>query len=98
MLELIKQLLGITDTSQDTIINHYIDSTKKKIINYCLEDTFPAALAYIVIEIVVKKMNGVDLAVKSVSRGDTKTDYQTSFQELEPYFAELANFRRVRVR
>lgn len=34
MLELLKQLMGISDTSKDTILNHQLDKAKKSIQSY----------------------------------------------------------------
>lgn len=95
MLETIKQLLGITDASQDTAINHKIQYYQLLITDYCYEDTFPSALEPIVIELVVNSMKKSE--VKSIKRGDVTIQYGDKFSELEPYLNQLAFHRRIRV-
>ena len=97
MLENIKMLLEIPldDTSQDNLINYYIETTKQKILNYTGQTEFPTGLDYIVEEIVYNKMNGTNPNVKVVQRGDVSIEY--SQNELYPYRQELILYKTMKV-
>lgn len=41
MIETIKELLGITDNSKDTILNHYLSKSQNAIKTYCNIDIIP---------------------------------------------------------
>lgn len=100
MLETIKSLLGITDTSRDAAINHKIAYYQLLIMDYCFEDTFSATLEPIVVELVVNNIgvSDVNSVVKSVKRGDTTIQYgDTKNSELSPYTNQLSYHRRIRV-
>lgn len=96
MLEDIKMLLSITDTSKDELINYHIGVVTKKILNYTGQITLPMNLEYVVVEVVVNRMNGTANNTKSVTRGDIKIEYQNT-EELQPYEKELSNFKTVRI-
>lgn len=95
MLEQIKELLGIADTSKDGLINYHINTVSKRIINYCNIIEVPVELEYVVIEIVVKRMTK-ETGVKSVTRGDVKVEYESNADELELYLKDLKTFKRVK--
>lgn len=86
MLDNIKMLLGITDTSKDTIINYWIDYYTKMILKYCHIDALNTDLESIIEQIVVERMGGVGSAsggsetipagVKSITRGDYSITYK----------------------
>lgn len=91
----VKLLLGITDSSKDDLINYHISAVQNKIMATCFIDTFPAALDTVVTEIVVNRMKGKDEGVKSIQRSDTTTIFRDK-DEMEPYQAQLAYYKRVR--
>lgn len=47
----VKVLLGITDTSKDSILEVYIGLTKQSILNYCNRSDLPEALNYTLCQI-----------------------------------------------
>lgn len=50
-LSTVKVLLGITDTSKDSILEVYIGLTKQSILNYCNISELPEALNYTLCQI-----------------------------------------------
>lgn len=50
-LATVKVLLGITDTSKDSILEVYIGLTKQSILNYCNRSDLPEALNYTLCQI-----------------------------------------------
>lgn len=95
MLENIKMLLGITDTSKDTLINYWIDYYAKMVLKYCHLSYLDGDLQSIVEQMVVARLGGLALdkntgatdqapqGVKSITRGDysiTYKDAQSSSQ------------------
>ncbi len=85
MLDNIKMLLGIADTSKDALINYYIDFYTKMILKYCHIDTLNGDLESIIEQIIVAKFGGVgskgivskqaNSNVKSMTRGDWSETY-----------------------
>lgn len=102
MLENIKMLLDITDTSQDDIINYYISALQKRIVNICELSSFPDELSDLIIDIVVKKMkNDILEDLDSVKIGDTnikvKSNSKTIIDYLNDNMSELEKFMYVEV-
>lgn len=50
-LATVKVLLGITDTSKDSILEVYVGLTKQSILNYCNRSDLPEALNYTLCQI-----------------------------------------------
>lgn len=50
-LATVKVLLGITDTSKDSILEVYIGLTKQSVLNYCNRSDLPEALNYTLCQI-----------------------------------------------
>lgn len=50
-LATVKILLGITDTSKDSILEVYVGLTKQSILNYCNRSDLPEALNYTLCQI-----------------------------------------------
>lgn len=94
MLETIKSLLDINDTSKDTVINHYIALYKQQIMNYCNLTEFPVELESLVTEIIVEKSTN---QTKVASRGGVSFQHNVSEVTLDKYDSQLSNFKMVRV-
>lgn len=97
MLENIKMILGITDNSKDNLLTYYIMSIERKILNYCNIIELPSELQPVIVDKVVGLMSGSN-EVKSVTRGDTKIDYNIVNKSylLDDVKAQLNRFRRVK--
>jgi hypothetical protein len=107
MLDNIKLVLGITDTSKDGLIQYYINATVKKILAYTNRIELPEALESVVEEIVIPKMkaslsgSSTTSNVKSEKIGDYEIQYNTdsnSNNELSPYLDILDKFIIKKVR
>lgn len=100
MLENIKLVLGITDASQDSLINYYINAVSNKILAYCNISGLPDELKNVVEEIVIGRMQKSAIKnVKSEEIGDYKVEYaiyESDKNELDPYIKILNKFRKVR--
>ena len=83
MIDDIKTLLEYADNTQDVKINLWIGIYQQHLLNRINKLTLPVALEYIIEELVVNKLSGVN--VKSIAVGDTKTEYVTGNAD---YFAE----------
>lgn len=88
MLGNIKLLLGIAteDTTKDAVINYHIKVVTNNLLIYCSIPVLPIELEYIVVEIVVKRLEGDK--VKRVKMGDYEKEYLTpnvSEDEFSPY-------------
>lgn len=81
MIENIKLALNYTDNTKDNLINLYINKVKKNILNHCNLDTIPTQLESFIEDKVINILETQfkDMKqVKSVSRGDTKIDYNVA--------------------
>ncbi|PEL12672.1 phage head-tail connector protein [Bacillus sp. AFS017336] len=105
--ELVKILLGVSDSSKNAIINFYIESVTQKILNYCNITELPEELESIVVEKVVAIMKNLIASegngpVKKITRGDTVIEYGTSNSDssgsviLDDVKSQLNKFRRVK--
>lgn len=86
-LSTVKVLLGITDTSKDSILEVYIGLTKQSILNYCNISELPEALNYTLCQIcadtyrdTTAKANGavVSGAVSSISEDGRTVSFSNS--------------------
>ena len=79
MFENIKLMLDITDNKHDNIILLYIDKVEAMILNYCNVNELSRGLESFIEDKVVSIMRttvGQNTSeVKSISRGDTKIEY-----------------------
>lgn len=82
MLKNIKLILGLTDNKHDDMIMLYLSKVETVVISYCNIDALnPALESFIedkVVEIIKTKVQGGTQntgEVKSVTRGDTKIEY-----------------------
>ncbi len=78
MIDEIKELLGITDNSRDTLINYYIKSIGNEIMSYCNIKQVPIELETFiqnkVISILRYETNEYR-GIKSISEGDTRLEF-----------------------
>ena len=108
MKDIIKKRAGIesTDTTQDEMIDYYIEFVKVQIYKYCNIRILPKMLEFVVIEKVVtilEQDKEVKKEVKSVSRGDTKIEYSSKSSKssllkgdiLGDVKKELAPYRKI---
>lgn len=87
MLENIKMILGIQDNLKDNIINYYINKYIKKVLAYCNIRELPHELEGFIEEKVINIVNTIieneqinkeKKNIKSVQRGDTRIEFNTS--------------------
>lgn len=77
MLEKIKIVLGITDTSKDAVITYYIESISNEVMSYCNIKAIPSSLQSLICNKVISIMkyeNNQYKGIKSISEGDTKLE------------------------
>lgn len=91
MLDNIKMLLGITDTSKDNIINYWIDYYTRMVLKYCHLETLNPDLEGIIEQMVITKLGGIASKgeileehkgdIKSITRGDYSITYKDSIAD-----------------
>lgn len=112
MLENLKMVLGIGDTSQDGVLSFILETIQVEVKNYCNIDEIPAALENIIVRMAADlyRSEGYGQAQKpqtaqSVSRGDVTINYGSGAATaeitdgksiLDDYAAQLQAFRRLR--
>ena len=111
MLEKVKMLLGISDTSKDDILSLILEIIQDEVKNYCHIEEIPKRLETIVVRMAVDlyRSEGYGtgtkpLTVSSVSRGDVSTSFDTSSagglsgvkSVVDDYAAQLQAFRQMR--
>ena len=87
MKEIIKKRssIGSADTTQDEMIEYYIEFVKAQIFKYCNIRTLPRMLEFVVIEKVITLLEQdkeLKKDIKSVSRGDTKIEYSSKSSKI----------------
>lgn len=78
MLEQIKIVLGITDTSKDNLINYYINSISSEVMNYCNLKSIPTNLEYFIQSKVIsifRYESNEYKGIKSLVEGDVKLEF-----------------------
>jgi len=98
MLENIKMLLSVGDTTKDATINYWIDYYSKIVLKYCHIETLNSDLESIVEQIVIAKMGGIGSKgsivnsdgdntreIKSMSRGDYSVTYKDNIEDTKLY-------------
>ena len=95
-LENVKTLLGISDNTQDNLLNLYLTRATSFVKNYCNIDEIPSELDEVIEDIAVYRyrMNGVE-NVKSESKGSLSETYHDSMPD--DIIAQLNRYRRVKV-
>ncbi|MBW7649791.1 head-tail connector protein [Anoxybacillus sp. ST4] len=94
-LENVKTLLGISDTSQDTLINLYLTRATSFVKNYCNIEEIPIELDEVIEDIAVYRyrMKGVE-NVKAESKGSLSETYRDSLPD--DIIAQLNQYRKVK--
>ena len=98
MLENIKMLLSVEDTTKDATINYWIDYYSKIVLKYCHIETLNSDLESIIEQIVIAKMGGIGSKgsiansdgdntheIKSMSRGDYSVTYKDHVEDTKLY-------------
>ena len=95
MLENIKMLLSLEDTTKDATINYWIDYYTKMVLKYCHIDELTDGLEGMVEQIIVVRMGGVgnkgditkgdNAGIKSMSRGDYSVTYKDNIEDTKIY-------------
>jgi hypothetical protein len=93
-LDNIKTLLGISDNTQDNLLNLYLTRATSFVKNYCNIDEIPPALDEVIEDIAVfrYRMNGVE-NIKSESKGELSETYRDSLPQ--DILSQLNRYRRV---
>lgn len=80
MLQRVKALLKLQDESMDAILQFYIDDVQQAILDYCNIDELPSQLEILVIKKVMELYKGKQDGdqVKSIQRGDVRTEFVTA--------------------
>lgn len=99
MLEIIKMLLDITDTSEDAKIVYNINAVTRKVLKYCSLKQLPEELEDVIIQIVMCRMdeNKSGTVVEKTDVGvwsETVTKTPT-LEELSPHKSLLNSFRKI---
>ena len=91
MLENIKMLLAITDDSQDTLINYYIDLCVQTLLNMIKLEELPKSLNSCVERKVIQLMqSGFEgQRVTQIDRGDYKVKYEYDSSANKNLFSDM---------
>ena len=91
MLDNIKMLLSVEDTTKDATINYWIAYYSKMVLKYCHIEVLNADLEGIIEQIIIAKMGGMGSkgvitedslgGVKSISRGDYSITYKDKAED-----------------
>jgi hypothetical protein len=90
----VKILLGISDNSQDDLLNLYISRAEQFVKTYCNIEEIPTELKSVIEDIAVfrYRMNGVE-NIKSESKGELSETYRDSLPQ--DILSQLNRYRRV---
>jgi hypothetical protein len=93
-LENVKTLLGISDNTQDNLLNLYLTRATSFVKNYCNIEEIPIELDEVIEDIAVYRyrMNGVE-NIKSESKGELSETYRDSLPQ--DILSQLNRYRRV---
>ena len=93
-LENVKTLLGISDNTQDNLLNLYLTRATSFVKNYCNIEEIPIGLDEVIEDIAVYRyrMNGVE-NVKAESKGSLSETYRDSLPD--DILSQLSRYRRV---
>ena len=108
ILDIVKTLLGITDTSQDALISTIVTLTESRLSNLLGGvDAVPEALGYIVTEVTIRRFNriGSEGLASHTVEGETMTwpddDFKPFMDDIQAWLDENqddAKTKRGRVR
>jgi len=91
MLKNIKMLLGITDDSQDELIDYYIETSIRVLLNLIRMDDLPVELESCIERKVVQLMqSGFDgQRITQIDRGDYKVKYEYDSSSNKNLFSDM---------
>lgn len=108
MLAKLKNLLGMTEDSEDAVLQFCLDFATQAVLAYCNLDELPTALEWTVVALAADKyrMEGYGSkdapvgAVASLEQGDVSVSYQDAAVQdtsglLKNYTSTLNRFRRL---
>lgn len=91
MLENIKMILSITDTSKDAVLNYWIGFYSKMVLAYTHQPALNADLEAIIEQVIVLRAGGTGIVteankedtdgIKSIERGDYKITYKDTAED-----------------
>lgn len=82
MLETLKMLLEITDTSQDSVLNFHLDSAVSAVLSYTRRTELPKALESVVIKLAVAAYNKTGAEGQSAhSEGGISRTYEPELSD-----------------
>ena len=98
MLDNIKMLLGVEDTTKDATINYWIAYYSKMVLKYCHLEVLNEGLESIIELMVIARMGGIGSKgsilnndgdntheIKSMSRGDYSVTYKDNIEDTKLY-------------
>ena len=93
MLENIKMLLAVEDTTKDSVINYWIGYYSVMVLKYCHIDVLNDGLSGMVEQVIVARMGGVgnkgnildNAGIKSMNRGDYSVTYKDVVEDTKIY-------------
>jgi hypothetical protein len=95
-LSTVKALLGISDTSKDTVLNTLISIVEAEVKAYCNIEEIPALLTIILPQMVVQKYNRIGAeGIQSQSLGGVAESFTDSYTPST--ISALNRYRRVRI-
>lgn len=106
-LEKLKQLLGITGTDRDALLQFCIDSVTETITDYCHVDTIPGGAMNTAYRMAMDLYRNENLgstdanngSIASITEGDTSVSYKenTAYTQslLKHYRAQLSRYRKL---
>jgi len=95
LLDIVKTLLGITDTSKDTILTLYVDMTIQQILNYINRAELPNELTYVAAQMVVDAYNEMLDASKTTTGKATSVSEAGRSVSFDSSLATMAIERRI---
>lgn len=111
MLQNLKQILGITGNEKDGLLQFVLDTVTDEVMNYCNITEIPPQLERVISRMAADMWRSEgygqetkDPVVKSVSRGDESTSFDTSVvgklegskSIIDDYVAQLNAYRKLR--
>lgn len=96
-IEKLKLILGIEGTEQDALLSYLLQSTERKILNYCNIEELPAELEDVLIEITADGYRSQQ-GVANISIGDTSVSFKIDTESFNKnHKAQLNRFRRLQL-
>jgi len=98
MLSTIKTLLGITGTSQDTILSFYLDLAQKAVLVYTNLDTLPTTLQNPTIKLAMYYYNNRNNTnVASITQGARSVSYKTASDNIPEDIVAILPYPKIKI-